>query len=135
MAHWIALYGRFRGSIVAQLPYLNAFYFLEIIYLMVSLNILYGNRIALAVAMALSLTVAVQMGLLFFRHPMSRYVQLGLMELHAAYSLPLCFNLATGAFEYHALDAGLIVARFFVACLEIVGIVALTDDAVRAEFE
>lgn len=128
-------YVRSRDALSAWLPYLNVFFFFEIIYLMITLNILYGNRFAVIVGMALSIALAAHITMLYFRHWLSRYVQLVLMELHAAYSLPLFVNLLTGAFDYHALDLSFIVMRSVASVIEIACIVVLTDETVRAEFD
>jgi hypothetical protein len=128
-------YRSLKGTINVLCAYLNVFYFFEIIFGMISLNVLYGNRAASVIALVMSICLSVQIILIYFRNRYSRHVQLVFMELHAAYSLPLFINLFTGAMRYHTVDAGFIIGRFVITIIELMFIVVLTDEEVIAAFE
>lgn len=119
------------GTIYA---YTGALYFMEIIYLMVAIAFLYGRLPAVVVGFLLSGLLCVQLiGLAMKKEPF-RKVQLLLMEVHAAYSIPFLIGALSGSLPAAGYDLVFTALRCVLVAAEVYGIFLLTDERVRASF-
>ncbi|MDY6933036.1 MAG: hypothetical protein SVZ03_02280 [Spirochaetota bacterium] len=64
----------------------------------------------------------------------SRKVQLFLMDIHLAYSIPFFINILIEGYHGSIIDYGLVIARAIIASFEIIYIFILTDKNVISEF-
>jgi hypothetical protein len=116
------------------IAYFNVLYFFEIIYFMVILSILYGNRVSITVGILLGILLTVQIIMIFFKRRNARRAQLFIMELHIAYSFPLFIGFIIGARVY-SLDLALILFRLVVCIIEILLVYILTSRRLISEFD
>ena len=116
------------------IAYFNVLYFFEIIYFMVILSILYGNRISIAVGIILGILLTVQIVMIFFKKRSARRAQLFIMELHIAYSFPLFVGIIIGIRVY-SLDLALIFFRLIVCIIEILLVYVLTSRRLISRFD
>lgn len=128
----------FRRNIVDKInihiAYFNVLYFFEIIYFMVILSVLYGNRISIAVGIILGIFLTVQIIMIFFKRRNARRAQLFIMELHIAYSFPLFIGMVIGE-RLYPLDLAITLFRLFLCVVEGLLIYALTSRQLIVEFD
>ncbi len=137
--HFLAAYASsLRGYLLERagtvISYAGILYFMEIIYFMIAIAFLYGRATAVAAGFLLSGLLSVQLIGLSMKKEPSRKVQLFLMEVHAAYSIPFLIGAFTGAVPVTGYDQVFIALRWVLVLIEIGGIYLLTDDRVRASF-
>jgi len=115
-------------------PYLATFYYVEIIYLMIFLNFLYGKIFAVTAGLLLSFFLTFHIFRLFNKKDINRKIQLYLMDIHFAYSLAYFFNRMFSGNDISGVDAAVTAFRFITACLEITAVLILTDRIIRSEY-
>jgi hypothetical protein len=115
--------------------YFDVFYYFEIIYLLIPLNVLYGGFVSITFGIALSVLLSFHIIFLFFKKGINRWIQLFLMELHIAYSFPFFINLLRGGYADSWLETGVTVFRLFICCFELLFLYILTEEDVIAKFE
>ncbi len=116
------------------LPWFAVLYYLEIMYFMVALLFMAGKTIAATVAGAAALLLAAHIFMLYFKRPLSRTIQLALMDFHCAYSVPFVLSLVLSGAEYSALDTAFLALRLLMAAGELAFIFALTDEHVKQSY-
>jgi hypothetical protein len=128
----------FQRNIVDKIniyiAYFNVLYFFEIIYFIVILSVLYGNKISIAVGILLGILLTVQIIMIFFKRRNARRAQLFIMELHIAYSFPLFIGMIIGG-RLYLLDLALTLFRLFLCVVEGLLIFALTSRKLIVEFD
>ena len=115
-------------------PYLATFYYIEIIYLMVFLNYLYGKIFAVTAGLFLSFFLTFHVFRLFNKKDINRQIQLYFMDIHFAYSLAYFFNRIFSGIGITKLDVIVISLRLITAIIEIAAVLILTDRIIRSEY-
>jgi hypothetical protein len=116
------------------LPWFAVLYYLEIMYFMVTLLFMAGKTVAATVSGILALLLAVHIFMIYFKRPASRIMQLALMDLHCAYSVPFVLSLVMSGAEYSTLDTVFMALRLLMAAAELAFIFALTDEHVKQSY-
>ena len=70
----------------SALPYVSTVFYVEILFLFIFLNFLYGKPVALAAGSALTVLLTLHVIMLFNGNPLNRKIQLLLMDVHFAWS-------------------------------------------------
>jgi hypothetical protein len=115
-------------------PYFTVLYFAEIMYLMVALAFMFGKVLAVPVAGTLSVLLAVHVFMLYLKKPLNRVLQLALMDLHCAYSIPFLYSLSFHGSEFTTTDTVFMTLRLSMAAAELAFILALTDEGVKRSY-
>lgn len=113
--------------------YFDVLYFLEILYIMIVLNILFGSVISFITGFCLGILLATQIVMIYFKKRIARVIQLVLMEFHIAYSFPLLVGLMLG-YRTYTLDCVFILFRTALNSIELLLIFLLTAESARREF-
>ncbi|TAL38659.1 MAG: hypothetical protein EPN93_04090 [Spirochaetes bacterium] len=116
------------------IPYFTVLYFAEIMYLMVAFAFMFGKVLAVPIAGALSVLLAVHVFMLYLKKPLHRVVQLALMDMHCAYSIPFAYSLVFHGSEFTGMDTVFMTLRLSMAAAELAFIFALTDDNVKRSY-
>ncbi|MCL1834086.1 MAG: hypothetical protein FWG49_06240 [Leptospirales bacterium] len=114
----------------AFLPYLATFYYVEIIYLMLFLNFIYGKTLAVSISIFLTALLSLHIFSLFNKKSFSRKVQLYLMDFHFAFSVAYFFNRIFTESDFTSVDSGLTIFRLATALIEIITIFAISDNKI-----
>jgi hypothetical protein len=104
------------------LPYLATFYYVEILYLMIFLNFIYGKTFAITICLFLTVLLTFHILSLFKKKSISRKVQLYLMDLHFAFSVAYFFNRIFTESDFTGIDSIVTVFRLVTALIEIITI-------------
>ncbi len=83
---------KIKKKVFVYASYFNVLFFFEIINLMFLLLIVYGKFISIACGSILTVLLSLQIINLYFKKEASRKIQLYLMDIHLAYSVPFIFN-------------------------------------------
>lgn len=123
-----------KEKISTFIPYLATLYYLEIIFLMVFLNFLYGKTVSVSVAILLSSLLTLHVIRLFLRSDLNRKIQLYLMDLHIAYSIAYIFNKCFSGGDITYIDGTVIFFRVILSSFEIAAVLILTDSNIKKGF-
>jgi len=123
-----------KEKVNSFIPYLATFYYVEIIYLMIFINLLYGKIFAITAGLLLSLLLTFHVIRLFYKKDINRKIQLYFMDIHFAYSLAYVFNRFFSSSDLTAIDSAVIAFRLFTAVIEISAVLILTDRIIRKEY-
>ena len=115
-------------------PYLATFYYIEIIYLMIFLNFLYGKVYAVAAGLLLAFFLTFHIFGLFNKKDINRKIQLYFMDIHFAYSLAYFFNRMFSGNDFTTADTVVTLFRLITAFFEIAAVIILTDRIIRSEY-
>jgi hypothetical protein len=99
--------------------YISLLYYIEIIYMMLVMVIIFGKTASLAAGFTASLLLAFQIISLNMRKDFSMKVQLVIMELHFAMSVVFIINLSLRDFSIYPQDLLITAVRFFLAAVEL----------------
>ena len=109
------------------LPYIATFYYVEIIYLMIFLNFIYGKTFAVSICIFLTILLTFHIFSLFNKKRINRKIQLYLMDFHFAFSVAYFFNRIFTESDLTSIDSIVMLFRLVTALMEIIIIFALTD--------
>ena len=109
------------------LPYIATFYYVEIIYLMIFLNFIYGKTFAASLGIFLTLLLTFHIFSLFNKKSFNRKVQLYLMDFHFAFAVAYFFNRLFTDSDLTSIDSMIALLRLTVALIEIITIFAITS--------
>jgi len=123
-----------KEKVNSFVPYLATFYYLEIIYLMIFLNILYGKISAVTSGMILTFLLTFHIFRLFNKIDVNRKIQLYIMDFHFAYSLAYSFNRFFSENDLTIFDYTLIILRLLTAFIELAAVLILTDRIIKSEY-
>jgi len=123
-----------KEKVNSFIPYLATFYYVEIIYLMIFINLLYGKIFAITAGLLLSLLLTFHVIRLFYKKDINRKIQLYFMDIHFAYSLAYVFNRFFSSSDLTAIDSAVIAFRLFTAVIEISAVLIITDRIIRKEY-
>jgi hypothetical protein len=115
-------------------PYLATFYYIEIIYLMIFLNFLYGKVYAVAAGLLTAFFLTFHIFRLFNKKNINRKIQLYFMDIHFAYSLAYLFNRLFSGNDFTTVDTAVTVFRLITAFLEIAALIILTDRIIKSGY-
>ena len=115
------------------LPYLATFYYVEILYLMIFLNFIYGKTFSITIGMLLTVLLTIHIFSLFNKRPISRKIQLYLMDFHFAFSVAYFFNRIFTHSDFTSIDSIITLFRLATAIIEIIAIFAITDKRISYE--
>jgi hypothetical protein len=99
--------------------YISLLYYIEIIYMMLVMVIIFGKTASLAAGFTASLLLAFQIISLNMRKDFSMKVQLVIMELHFAMSVVFIINLSLRDFSIYPQDLLITAVRLFLAAVEL----------------
>lgn len=119
------------NMITVYCSYFSVLYFFEILYLLFPLNLLYGKAVSFSFGFLLSILLSVHIICLYSRFEVSRIIQLFLMELHVAYSIPFFIQFASMGYAGNIIETIIIAFRFNLCCIGILFIVLLTGSKDR----
>jgi len=123
-----------KEKVNSFVPYLATFYYIEIIYLMIFLNFLYGKIFAVSIGLLLTFCLTFHVIRLFNKKDINRKIQLYCMDIHFAYSLAYFFNRVFSESEIGAVDYFVMAFRMIAACIEITAVLILTDRIIKSEY-
>ncbi len=115
-------------------PYLATFYYIEIIYLMIFMNFLYGKVYAVAAGLFLTFFLTFHVFRLFNKKDINRKIQLYFMDIHFAYSLAYFFNRMFSGNDFTTVDTVVTVFRLITAFIEIAAVLILTDRIIKNQY-
>jgi hypothetical protein len=116
------------------IPYLATFYYIEIIYLMIFLNFLYGKVYAVTAGLLLTFFLTFHVFRLFNKKDINRKIQLYFMDIHFAYSLAYFFNRMFSGNDFTTVDTVVTVFRLITAFIEIAAVLILTDRIIKNQY-
>jgi hypothetical protein len=107
--------------------YFDILYFFEIINLMFLLLMIYGKVISVLSGIILSVLLSFHIINLYYKKEINRKIQLFIMDIHLAYSLPFLFIAALNNYESSIPDYLFIFIRSVIVCFDILFIYILSD--------
>jgi hypothetical protein len=116
-----------KKNAFVYVSYVNVLFFFEIINLMFFIALVFGKYFSIAAGIILSLLLLLQIVSLYFRKASGRIVQLFLMDLHLAYSLPYVIFFIVNYHEVRFADIIFVCIRSVICLFEIVFIIILSD--------
>ncbi|MCU0821291.1 MAG: hypothetical protein MUC95_02315 [Spirochaetes bacterium] len=117
-----------KDRICVIISYFNILYFFEIINIILLLLVTYGKTFSITVGFVLTVLLSIHIIRFYFNKGSSRKIQLYMMDLHIAYSLPfLIFIMITGI-NSSLPDYLFISIRLIITSAEAVFIYVLTDE-------
>jgi hypothetical protein len=116
-----------KKRVFVYVSYFDVLYFFEIINLMFLLLMTYGKFISIVSGIILSVLLSLQIINLYFKKEINRKIQLYLMDIHAAYSIPFIINFLFYRSDPVMLDYFFVFLRFVICCFEILFIIVLSD--------
>jgi len=124
----------FKEKVNSFVPYLATFYYVEIIYLMIFINFLYGKFFAVTAGLLLALFLTFHVIRLFNKRAINRKIQLYVMDIHFAYSLAYFFNRIFSGSDLTTVDSVVMAFRVVTAFIEITAVLILTDRIIKREY-
>ena len=115
------------------IPYLATFYYVEIIYLMIFLNFIYGKSLSITIGILLTVLLTIHIFSLFNKKSTSRKIQLYLMDFHFAFSVAYFFNRIFTESDFTSIDSIITLFRLLTALIELITIFTLTDTGISYE--
>ena len=115
------------------LPYLATFYYVEILYLMIFLNFIYGKTFSITLGILLTALLTIHIFSLFNKKSISMKIQLYLMDFHFAFSVAYFFNRIFTHSDFTSMDSIITLFRLVTALIEIITIFAITDSKISYE--
>jgi len=116
------------------LPYFSTLYFVEILYFMVMLLLIYGRTSAIICGFILALLLTFHVIGLFFMKNRHRKIQLLLMDLHIAFTAGFLINRLMGDISLSSMDEFMMVFRGLTALLEIPLVLLFTSDYIIKKY-
>lgn len=107
--------------------YFNLLYFIEIINLMFLLLIMFGKVISIIAGLILALLLSLHIILLYFKKERNRKIQLYLMDVHLAYSIPFLIIFLLYSNDSRLIDYLFFLLRLVLCCFEVLFIYVLSD--------
>ncbi len=123
-----------KEKVNSFVPYLATFYYIEIIYLMIFINFLYGKIFAVTTGLFLTFLLTYHVVRLFNKKDINRKVQLYFMDIHFAYSLAYFFNRVFSESPIGTVDSIVLTIRLLTACIEIAAVLILTDRIIKSGY-
>lgn len=112
--------------------YFNLLYFFEIIYIMFTL-LIYSKLVSVIIGIMLTILLSIHIVRIYFLKGISRKVQLYIMDIHVAYSIPYFVNAVINQSIVTLFDYGFILMRLIITCMECIFIYLLTAENIASE--
>lgn len=122
-----------RSSLYAA--YISTLFYLEIIYIMVMLVFALGLVPAIITGLSLTALYTAHLIRLYFRRNLHRLLQLGIMELHGAFSIGFLYNIISQGHDNNPALLFMALLRAVLVAVEIPLIVLLTSEKVIADYD
>lgn len=116
------------------IPYFSTLYFVEVLYFMVMLLLIYGRTAALVCGFILALLLTFHVIGLFFMKNRHRKIQLILMDLHIAFTAGFLINRLMGDLSLSSMDELMVMFRGLTALLEIPLVFIFTSDYIIKKY-
>ena len=116
------------------LSYFSTVFFLEILYFMIMILLVYGRTVAVIFGLLTAFILTLHVTGLFFQKNRNRKIQLLLMDLHIAFTVGFLINRFFGDFSLSVPDQFMIVFRGLTLLVEIPLIVIFTNDSVVKKY-
>ncbi len=116
------------------IPYFSTLYFVEVLYFMVMLLLIYGRTAALVCGFILALLLTFHVIGLFFMKNRHRKIQLILMDLHIAFTAGFLINRLMGDLSLSSMDELMVLFRGLTALLEIPLVFIFTSDYIIKKY-
>lgn len=117
-----------KGRIPFIVSYFDVLYFFEIIYLMLTLLVLYGKAVSAVFGTVAAVLLSAHILSLYAGKGRNRKVQLFLMDLHLAMAVPVFLNIVLYGFNGTPVDAAFTLVRLLIASAEPFLICLLTGE-------
>lgn len=124
----------FKNYIINFVPYIPAFYYIEIIYAMLTMFMMAGKLPGVIIGFFFGIVLSVHIVFLFFRKNFSRIAQLILMDIHAAYSGAYIINIIANGFNFNPASALIFSFRLFMLLIEVPLIFYLSSEKIKKEY-
>lgn len=125
---------KIKGEAPGILPYFTLLYYIEIIYLIFVMLILYGKVFSVIAGTLLSLLLAWHIISLNYLKNRNRIFQLFIMDIHAAYSFSFLVNILLIDVPMNPQEMPLIAARVIMILGEIPMIFSMTAAGVASRY-
>lgn len=125
---------RYEKKAPVFLSYFSTLFFVEILYFMIMILIVYGRTVAVIFGFLTALILTLHVTGLFFQKNRNRKIQLLLMDLHIAFTVGFLINRFFGDFSLSVPDQFMIVFRGLTALVEIPLIIVFTNDSVIKKY-
>lgn len=125
---------KIKKALPLVLPYFTILYYVEIIYLIFILLILFGKTFSIIAGAILSLLLAYHIISLNYMKNMNRKAQLVIMDIHFAYSISFIANLLMIDIPVSGHDIPLIGIRLLLIIVELPMIFYLTDREIAENY-
>jgi hypothetical protein len=117
--------------LINAVPYLAAFYYIEIIYAMFTLFMTAGKIFGVTVGFLFGILISMHIVFLFFRKNFSRVIQLVLLDIHAAYSGAFVINFITAGMVFNLASGLLFSFRMLMFIIEVPMILYLSSEKIK----
>ena len=121
---------RYEKKAPVFLSYFSTFFFVEILYFMIMILVIYGRTASVIFGFLTALMLSLHVIGLFFNKNKNRKIQVLLMDLHIAFTAGFLINRIFGDFSISGPDQFMIIFRGLTAMLEIPFIIIFTNDSV-----
>ena len=116
------------------LSYYSTLYYIEIIYFMFMLLIIYGRTAAVITGLIFTGLFTIHVIRLFFQKNINRKIQVVIMDIHIAYTAGFLVNRIFGDLPLSGLDEFMIIFRGLTAVVAIPLVFIFTDDKIIDEY-
>lgn len=123
-----------RDKINIFISYFNVLYFFEIINIMISIYFIYNKFFSITLGIVLSLLLSFQIIMIYFRKNTNRKIQLFIMDIHLAYSIPAFIRMIIYDWHGQFVDVMFIIIRLLIVIFEPIFIYVLTDENIADSF-
>lgn len=117
-----------RSRANSALPYIATLFYVEIILLFIFLNFLYGKTAAVAAGLPLTVLLTLHVVILFNDNPLSRKIQLLLMDFHFAWSVAFVVIRIFPGIPLSVIDIAAVLFRTAAASVELPVILLVASD-------
>jgi hypothetical protein len=124
----------YTGKAPRFLSYYSTLYYVEIIYFMFMILIIYGRMAAVISGLVFTGLLTLHIIRLFLQRNFNRKIQIVLMDIHIAFTAGFLINRILGDLPLSGPDEFMIIFRGLTALLEITFVFIFTDDRIIQEY-
>jgi hypothetical protein len=130
----VGMLKKIKDNINSIVAYADTAYFIEIIYIMIALDFLSGKMVSVFAGVIFTILLSFHIIMIYLRRETNRKIQLFIMDLHLAYSIPYFLNIAVYGYRGREYDYIFLIVRLLLVFFEGMAIYVLTDDEVIEGF-
>ncbi|MCP4130247.1 MAG: hypothetical protein GY754_04630 [bacterium] len=133
-----------REWFTSLIPYLATYYYLEIIYIMISLNFLFGKTFSAITGLILTLLLTIHIIFLYYRKKPNRVIHLFIIDIHIAMTAAFSINSLMHGFIgsnspnlpgwAYIIDIVILIIRAGIVVLELAILFHLTNEDVKKTY-